>query len=131
MDILHFCGHSFYEEKRKVDSGLLLEDGVLDPEKLRGVLAPRIAFMNSCESGQTGGKLAQFFVGSGTEVFIGTTWKVGDAAAATFADVFYRHIAIGDTVRTSIAKARSELFKKRNPDWANFVQYGDGDYSLV
>lgn len=69
--------------------------------------------------------MAEAFLRGGVGAFIGTYWEVGDAAASTFADVFYSHILQSQSVGDSLGAARQELYHEEKPDWLNYIHYGD------
>ncbi len=53
-DILHYCGHCFFDAKNPESSGWIFEDGVLSAQELTRLdRVPRFIFSNACESGIT------------------------------------------------------------------------------
>lgn len=69
--------------------------------------------------------IAEGFLLSGIEHFLGTFWPVGDDAAKTFSLQFYSHLAKGESMGAAVLAARTELFKDGKADWANYIHYGD------
>ncbi len=69
--------------------------------------------------------IAEGFLLSGIEHFVGTFWPVGDQAAMQFSARFYSRLARGESIGTSILSARTDLFKDGKADWANYIHYGD------
>ena len=94
--------------------------------------------MNACEAGRVRGSttteaaaFAELFLRSGVEAYLGTYWEVGDTAAASFATGVYTRLAEGQTLESAVTKSRAELLKANEPDWANYILYGDGRFKLV
>ena len=139
-DVLHYCGHAFFNGPGREDSGLILAGRVpltlADLEKVPSL--PRVAFVNACEAGRVRGSttteaaaFAELFLRSGVEAYLGTYWEVRDTAAASFATGVYTRLAEGQTLESAVTKSRAELLKADEPDWANYILYGDGRFKLV
>ena len=139
-DVLHYCGHAFFNGPGADQSGLILAG----PEPLTlADLAdcpslPRVAFVNACEAGRVRGNIvneaaafAELFLRSGVEAYLGTYWQVRDTAASTFAAVVYTQLADGHTLDAAVTEARSKLLAADEPDWANYILYGDGRFQLI
>jgi CHAT domain-containing protein len=139
-DILHYCGHAFFDGPGPAESGLVLAGKVeFNGEQLAKIeLLPRMAFVNACEAGRVRGApptnavaFAELFLHSGMDAYLGTYWEVGDAAAALFAGTVYTKLAIGDTLEQATLAGRKALFAANEPDWANYLLYGGGNFRLV
>ncbi len=142
-DILHYCGHAFYDSPDPDDSGLVLSDGKLTLADLRSSRPNvRLAFVNGCESGRVRGipeeefgtaSFAEFFLRGGIESYLGTYWEVSDAGAAQFASTVYAGLARGEPLDAVVAEARRNLREATppSPEWANYVLYGEGRLRLV
>jgi CHAT domain-containing protein len=139
-DILHYCGHAFFDEPVAAGSGLILAGHVeFTGEDLAKVEPlPRMAFVNACEAGRVRGAppthavaFAELFLQSGMDAYLGTYWEVGDTAAALFAGIVYTRLAIGDTLEQATLAGRRALFDKNQPDWSNYLLYGGGNFRLV
>ena len=139
-DVLHYCGHAFFNGPGRDESGLILAGRVpltlADLEKIPSL--PRVAFVNACEAGRVRGSttteaaaFAELFLRSGVEAYLGTYWEVGDTAAASFATGVYTRLAEGQTLESAVTRSRAELLKADEPDWANYILYGDGRFKLV
>lgn len=139
-DVLHYCGHAFFNGDGREDSGLILAGRVpltlADLERIPSL--PQVAFVNACEAGRVRGSttteaaaFAELFLRSGVEAYIGTFWEVRDTAAARFATGVYTRLAEGQTLESAVTKSRAELLKADEPDWANYILYGDGRFKLV
>lgn len=143
-DILHYCGHAFYDGPGPEESGLNLPGDPLFFTDL--MLAPtslRFAFVNACESlrvrapkdpdaaGWEAATFAEYLLRTGIEAFLGTYWRVGDAAAADFSTNVYTCLAQGDTLATAVKKSRLSLIGINSHEWANYVLYGEGQFRIV
>jgi CHAT domain-containing protein len=139
-DVVHYCGHAFFNGPGRDQSGLLLAGRepltLEDLEKITSL--PRVAFVNACEAGRVRGSMtteaaafAELFLRSGVEAYLGTYWEVGDTAAASFASGVYARLAEGQTLESAVTKSRAELLRADERDWANYILYGDGRFKLV
>lgn len=144
FDLIHYAGHADYDLEDPSQSGWLLEDGkftTLDIRKMGGSNPlPWMVFSNACQSGQTeewqvdeeGEKkiygLANAFLLSGVQHYIGTFWKVLDEPSTNFALEFYNHLLQGASVGESMRSARlalRERYGEGNILWASYLLYGD------
>jgi CHAT domain-containing protein len=143
-DLIHYAGHADYDLKNPSQSGWLLEDSkftTLDIRKMGGSNPlPWMVFSNACQSGQTeewrvdeeGEEkiygLANAFLLSGVQHYIGTFWKVLDEPSTNFALEFYGHLLKGASVGESMRSARlglRESYGEGNILWASYLLYGD------
>jgi len=143
VDILHYCGHAFFDENDRAKSGLILAEGVvLTAAKLESVTPiPQVLIFNACQAGRVRGQtpegkhesysLAEVVLRGGVEAFLGTFWEVGDAAAESFAKELYTELSAGSTLRESVTLARRKLAENQQNDWANYILYGDGRFQLA
>lgn len=155
FDILHYAGHSFYQQTEvSTFSGLLLHNKepftgnqVMNLESI-----PSIVVFNSCQAAlihsdiaaattrsvftqeerallaaQGTVTVAEAFLLAGVKHFIGTFWPVQDEAATLFSAELYLQISAHKNIGESIRSARRTLFDKALPDWANYIHYGDQD----
>ena len=152
-DVLHYAGHARFRPGREGVGGLLLKNNVLltaEDLSTRRFL-PQLFFANACNSAQTGdGAEENVFAGAqptrdlvtrllqvGVRTFLGSMWRVNDAAAATFAQAFYdaliqvpldepglrRRMSVGQAV----CQAREAVIKEYGegqPAWAAYALYG-------
>jgi hypothetical protein len=139
-DVLHYCGHAFFDGPEADRSGLVLaEDKAFTVADLAKVATlPRMAFVNACEAGRVRGKVAtegaafaELFLRSGVEAYVGTYWEVGDSAASAFAGKVYLALAAGETLESAVLKGRKALIDAQEPDWANYILFGGGNFRLV
>lgn len=139
-DILHYCGHAYFDGRGPEESGIVLAGGLpFTGEALRKIdPLPRMAFVNACEAGRVRGApateavaFAELFLRSGMDAYLGTFWEVGDLAAALFATTVYTRLATGETLERATLAGRSALFEANEPDWANYMLFGGGNFRLV
>jgi CHAT domain-containing protein len=98
-----------------------------------------VAFVNACEAGRVRGEpsgsnaaaFAELFLRSGMDAYLGTYWEVGDAAAALFAGTVYTQLAMAATLEQATLAGRKALFQHNEPDWANYMLFGGGNFRLV
>lgn len=139
-DILHYCGHAFFEGPGANQSGLVVASGreftSTDLRKIKK--PPRMAFVNSCETARIRGSreavaasFTELFLRNGVEAYLGTYWQLGDEAAVRFANEVYLQLAIGETLETAVLKARNALKQGGHDDWANYMLFGGGNFRLV
>jgi len=143
-DLIHYAGHADYDLESPSKSGWLLEDGkftTFDIRKMGGSNPlPWMVFSNACQSGQTeewrvdeeGEEkiygLANAFLLSGVQHYIGTFWKVLDEPSTNFAMEFYNHLIEGASIGESMRSARlalRERYGEGNILWASYLLYGD------
>ncbi len=151
-DAVHYAGHANFDEKNQHKTGLFCADrqflSGLDIRELKAF--PSLMFMNACESAmikeadlkiskeqlskeqfmqnETG--IAEAFLTNGAMQFLGTYWPVGDNAAEVFARQFYLLLIDGCTIGEAIFRARQEVWKSDNRDWANYIHFGDPSLRL-
>lgn len=139
FDIVHYAGHA--ENGTDGADGWLLHDRPLSAEavsKLTGSLPmPALVFSNACHSGswQTGEaftkrvfSLANAFLLSGVQHYIGTFWDIPDEPGCHFATRFYGNLVQGMTVGEAMLKARQSLIEQFGEDsvfWGSYLLYGD------
>jgi hypothetical protein len=141
VDILHYCGHAFFDGPGETESGLNCADGPLTLADLRQLQhVPRVAFVNACQAGRVRAPgtdvpraqaFAEFFLRAGITAYLGTFWLVSDAGAASFATTLYRELGAGRRLGEAVISGRNELRDLRNSDWANYLLYGDSSFVLV
>lgn len=159
--VLHLAGHGVYEYEYKesedsepeVFTGMVLGDGVfLTANEIRQKTnIPELVFINCCHLGKLSSQkqadkppryayndfaasLSKELIEMGVKAVIAAGWAVDDAAALTFADVFYEHILKGYQFGEAVKAARFEtyqLHKDRTNTWGAYQCYGDPTYRLV
>jgi len=143
-DLVHFAGHCEYDEDQPQKSGWVLSDGRLSIESIMAlghtVSLPGLVFSNACHSAQADNEsigldyqtkaynLASAFLLSGVKHYIGAIRKIEDRSALIFAREFYSYLLKGETVGSSLRKARFKLSNEHRIvdfSWANYILYGD------
>jgi CHAT domain-containing protein len=158
IDVFHFCGHGFYDGPEPEQSGLQCANGerLTGKDVAAFDAMPRVAFFNACRSARfrnlvpdpmpvsqgAGAPLAlasptytrafaAYFLRGGIEAYVGTLWPVNDKASAAFAASIYTELSRGATLDAAMCIARRALRETEQPDWANYILYGDGAFSIV
>lgn len=147
-EIVHYCGHAFYDEVDPYKSGWMIERR--PPEVIRAYEfanlpePPVFVFANACQSavvddGDPATKqkfahsLAGAFIRAGVNLYLGNMVKVSDAGARAFAGHFYdalfeKGLAMGEALtRARRLRMTSDL---KDPTWGNYVLYGSPTYRL-
>ncbi|MFH0812978.1 MAG: CHAT domain-containing protein, partial [Pseudomonadota bacterium] len=146
-DVVHYAGHADYNIADPSKSGWLLSEGKFTSHEIKksNGTAPMAAlvFSNACYSGQTeewkidanfGEKiygLANGFLLSGVQHYIGTFWEIQDEPGSFFALEFYRNLLKANTIGEAMRLARQSLIKKYGEEtivWASYMLYGDPTY---
>ena len=155
---VHFCGHAQFDENDPQGSRLILFDKpmlVSDVVDNVSNVRPIFCFINACESGMMAplaeaeaerarrrGETACENDSTCTawpgdfsrraRYLLGTRWRIGDKAAATFAKHFYHSLLVDqEPLGEAIRKGRVAWYDdkvNRQPtdcDWASYVFYGD------
>ncbi len=144
FDIVHYAGHAEHNAKEPAESGWMLKGDKLSAEDIiamTGVLPmPSLVFSNACQTGQTEEwkivedcedeifGLANAFLLSGVQHYIGTFWEIPDEAGSHFAVSFYRRLSEGSSIGEALRLARQALVEKYGEDtivWAGYMLYGD------
>lgn len=142
-DIVHYAGHATYDARSPSDSGWLLSDGMLKAGEIAAMGGlqpmPALVFSNACQSGHTDGwivddqeqrifGLANAFLLSGVQHYIGTFRETVDEPSSRFAKRFYAAVAAGKSIGTSLRDARLAPIgagEMKTIVWANYMLYGD------
>ena len=158
--VLHLAGHGVYkylyqapgETPREV-TGMVLGNGVfLTANEIRNKMhIPELVFINCCHLGklsdsheedQTGrnefnkfaASLSRELIEMGVKAVVAAGWAVDDAAALSFAEIFYDHLLRGYQFGDAVKAARAEIYEQhgdRTNTWAAYQCYGDPAYRLV
>jgi CHAT domain-containing protein len=73
--------------------------------------------------------LAEAFLRGGVANYVGTYWPVGDASAKDFAETFYTDLIKGQTIGNALNTARQAI-ADTSVDWADYIHYGDFNFTL-
>jgi len=143
VHIFHFSGHGTFDEQT-ADGVLLLENeakrGQRVPAEYLGTLLHdhrplRLAILNACEGARSSPinpfvGTAQTLVQQGIPAVIAMQFEVTDTAAITFAQEFYRALAVSYPVDAAVAEARKAIFIQDNAlEWGTpvlFMRAPDG-----
>lgn len=133
---LHFVGHGGTDSE---GGFLVLEDGhgdarTVDHLRLGKVLSHpslRLIVLNACEGARPGqtdvfSGVAQALGRKGVPAVVAMQKPISDAAAIAFARSFYGALAEEWTVGTALWKAREDLFRDHEAEWAIPVLYLSG-----
>lgn len=96
-------------------------------EEARGVPTAVIEKIRNRDAAHGALSIAEAFLIAGVQHYVGTFWPVNDDAAAIFGKVLYDHLSAGETMGKAITEARVALEKDGQPDWANYIHYGNPD----
>ena len=150
FDIIHYAGHALYDAENPSNSRWLLKDGNLKASEIlnMGGLSPfpSLVFSNACQTGQTEEwrlekdyenqiyGLANAFLLSGVQHYIGTFWDIRDEPSNYFAISFYREIIKGVSIGEAMRNARLALVDTYGYEtivWASYMLYGDPNFRYI
>ncbi|MBF0497797.1 MAG: CHAT domain-containing protein, partial [Deltaproteobacteria bacterium] len=142
-DLVHYAGHADYNQFNPSLSGWMLQDGKLITSDIvdlaQTVTLPALVFSNSCQSGQTSAwqaddliknrihGLADAFLMSGVQHYVGAFWNVYDRPSADFAMEFYSGLVKGMPVGQALRQARLKIIERHGMGeavWAGYILYG-------
>lgn len=140
--VLHFVGHGGTDEN---GGYLVLEGRQGDSRRLDHLYVGtflshpslRLVVLNACEGARPGQSdafsgVAQALVKSGVPAVVAMQQPISDRAAIAFSKTFYGGIAKKATVGTALQRARKDLFRDEEAEWAVPVLYLNGrDEPLV
>jgi hypothetical protein len=149
--IVHIAGHG----KIRADgsSGVVLSNGArLGADEIAALrVVPELVFVNCCHLGRVDGAtpeasrrigvhgsapaqyaatVAQALIAIGVRCVVAAGWAVEDAAANTFASVFYTRLRAGDRFIDAVAQAREQAWRLQpeGNTWAAYQCYGEPDW---
>jgi hypothetical protein len=141
FDIVHFAGHAGQDNDRSGTGGWMLHDGPLTAGAISALAGdrpmPALVFSNACHTGEWKSgeafvqrvfSLANAFLLSGVQHYIGTFWDVPDEPSCHFATRFYGNLVQGMTIGEAMLAARKSLIENYGEDtifWASYLLYGD------
>jgi hypothetical protein len=157
FDVLHYCGHCFFNPEDPPRSGWLFKRNpqhVLTAHELSRIdRVPRFVFSNACESGITPDRasarsallapsFAEAFFARGVSNFVATAWPVDDAAALAFALRFYRGLlglqesnGLPESAHEAMAAGRKKIATEFGGGglrtWGAYQHYGDPNFRMV
>ncbi|HSS77644.1 MAG TPA: CHAT domain-containing protein [Thermoanaerobaculia bacterium] len=136
VHVLHFVGHGGFSELRG-EGVLIFEDengkgvpmaGPSLAYLLQDHPSLRLAVLNACNGARssvdnTFAGTAQALVQHGLPAVIAMQSEVMDETACSFAEKFYRALAVGLPVDACVGEVRRALAAERNPEWGTPVLY--------
>ncbi len=140
IDILHYCGHGFFDEPGDGASGVeLAHKEWLCPEDLANLARlPIVAIFNACQGAKmrswqdtSGSTFAGHWLVNGLESYISTTWLVDDNAGLEFSKTLYEELLNNKNLRDAVQLGRRHLYTQGYRDWCNYVLYGSGSFRLL
>lgn len=158
FDVIHYSGHGVFDKERPDLSGWVFgQNCILSAREIfRARQVPRLVFANACFTGvindrsksstgrllekrdlsaeETNKKLAglaEAFFERGVQNYIGTGWAVDDAAAVTFAEVFYEKAMSGELLGPALSAARKAIFEDETSSWGAYQHYGQSNTRLT
>jgi CHAT domain-containing protein len=148
-DIVHYAGHADYHSENPSESGWLLKDARLKASEISAMGGlqpmPSLVFSNACQSGHSGEwrikeedeqqifGLANAYLLSGVQHYIGTFWEILDEPSSQFAKLFYGSLSQGESVGEAVRKAREKLIEAHGEEtivWAGYMLYGDPTFAF-
>jgi hypothetical protein len=125
---------------------MVIGDGVFltpkEDHQMRRI--PELVFINCCHLGKIendkqedfhriAANLATEFIRNGVRVVIAAGWAVDDAAAGTFASVFYDEMLSGRNLGDAVQTARRQTYERhvQTNTWGAYQCYGDPGYRLI
>ncbi|MGZ5443549.1 MAG: CHAT domain-containing protein [Thermoanaerobaculia bacterium] len=133
-DLVHFAGHGEYTSGDPERTGLVFNEGILNPETIREVFERNpIVFANACDTGKISNAgdvrqhwtgLAASFIHRGAVNYLGSLWPVFDDGSRRFAEEFYREVCAGRTVGEAVLAARADAYARGDVTWAAFALFG-------
>ena len=74
--------------------------------------------------------VAEALMRGGIANYMSTYWPVGDDAAETFSETFYKAALGGSTIGSALLAGRKAVLDRRDRDWADYILYGNFDFVL-
>jgi class 3 adenylate cyclase/CHAT domain-containing protein len=149
-DIVHYAGHADYHSENPSESAWLLKNGRLRAGEISAMGGlqpmPSLVFSNACQSGHSGEwrvsaeyeqqifGLANAYLLSGVQHYIGTFWEILDEPSWFFAKRFYSFLAEGLKIGEAVRRARVELIDTYGEEtivWATYMLYGDPTFEFA
>jgi class 3 adenylate cyclase len=141
FDIVHYAGHAEQDNGRAGTGGWMLHDGPLTAGAISALAGdrpmPALVFSNACHTGEWKSgeafvqrvfSLANAFLLSGVQHYIGTFWDIPDEPSCHFATRFYANLVQGMTIGEAMLAARKSLIETYGEDtifWGSYLLYGD------
>jgi CHAT domain-containing protein len=126
VDILHFYGHGIWQNGK---AHLQFDDALLNASQIAALVGDvPLVVLHACRSGTievdnlfTG--IAPMLSAEGVATVVAMQFTVRITAANRFSSVLYRNLAKGESLQTSVAKARQALYVEHPESWYVPVVY--------
>ncbi len=139
-DVVHLTCHGKFEEKKPLESALLLSDDILTADEIDDMEMSNwpLIFANACSTGAISekivgiGGIARSFLEAGAIAFLGPVFEIPDDIAIEFAKEFYNNLLFNDeNLGEAIFNTRKKLRDQfGGAFWAIFSLYGDPTLNL-
>jgi len=132
-DLLHYSGHVVIDPRSQEAALVLDSEQRLDERTIRGVLrgaVPAVIFVNGCASAHHVSSVCSAFMIAGSQLVVGTLYRVSEQTARQFAELFYDRILAGTPAGRAIRESRELLGTRPDATWASFVLYGDPTFCI-
>src|SRR5213594_1031729 len=149
-DGVHYAGHAFFDPQGPGRSGLVCAGReVLSGLDLAGISnLPLLVFFNACEAGRIRGRpappvkkastqsyesagVAEALMRGGIANYMSTYWPVGDDAAETFSETFYKAVLGGSTIGSALLAARKAVLGRRMSKFDSVGARADGTMRIA
>jgi CHAT domain-containing protein/tetratricopeptide (TPR) repeat protein len=152
FDIVHLATYGVLNKANPLFSYVELAEtrgdvGLLETHEVYGLrLRARLLTLSACETALGSGSawdvppgddwvsLAAAFLSAGAANVLASLWQVEDLATAELMQRFYRHVATGEPLASSLAEAQRELIANSDTAhplyWAGFMLVGRGGGAL-
>ncbi len=150
-NLIHLAGHGDYHPNDPTQSGMVLNNGLrltaAELKQLRTV--PELVFINCCHLGRIdqekpllqklrephrlAASIAEELICLGVKAVVAAGWAVNDAAALTFAEVFYDQMLKGYEFGEAVLRARQRV-REQHPGvntWGAYQCYGNPGFTLM
>lgn len=127
-DLFHYSGHAAIRERSREAALVLADKQALDVRTIRSVCsagAPPVVFLNACASADRLSNLCAAFMTVGSQVAVGTQYRVSEHVARGFAERFYADLVKGVPAGAAVRDARRLVSVGMDAAWAAFVLFGD------
>ncbi|MEB3261259.1 MAG: CHAT domain-containing protein [Cyanobacteriota bacterium] len=145
--LLHIAGHGVFNQpthEGERRSGVVLAGGrLITAAEIEAMeVVPELVFLNCCHLGtvkresvafnQLAASVSGQLIEMGVRAVVACGWAVDDAAALTFAEVFYTAMLQGVPFGRAVFRAReaAHATQPTSTTWGAYQAYGDPDYRL-
>ncbi|HTN05385.1 CHAT domain-containing protein [Agriterribacter sp.] len=148
--IIHLAGHGVFTPGSPKQSGMVIGDGLYltTSDFAQMSTVPELVFVNCCHLGKVNAADEKYYqnryklaanigtqlIEMGVKAVIAAGWAVDDAAAASFAKIFYEQMFEGCNFGDAVKNARASIYEDyhlSNNTWGAYQCYGDPFYKLV